>query len=744
MLKPRQLVTVLTLGLIVGSLFFVFSPEVARSQTTTPTPRGLELVGTALMEASESPLAGVSVHGNYAFVGGTSAGYTSPFPNVGVRIVDLSDPSNPELVGRIPLRSRGPYEDHTHGDAVATHLATTAFEGDVALVLNGVPDTFSPGAYPQPYGIWDVTDPSNPAFLSVVNLGPNLGRTNPHDGSGELGDKPLDSKAVAGSYFYTLYHEFDTRVSSRFAAVDISDPRNPVVVGDWQGDPDAGLLGLSLNEAGTRAYLTGVYPYPWGFSATHGYVYILDLQDPSQPTEIGRYIFPLRGVISSMSKAAPNSDDSLLVLVDHSWQSGALGIVHILDTSDLTAIHEISAFALPESDGPLLTENFPIATDVALKGNLIFSTWLNEGLRVIDISDPRRPVQVGEFLSPRIGAPWLSDVALKDDLVVATSVWSSGLYILRQTAEAPTVVIDETTSMRVSAAGSGVLPGFHVSWEWPDGTREAAWNGFLNVGGIDALIGESADFEIGDDGWVYVPIRHRYPYTAEKVELAVNGVYSWGVSSFVIEADRPHVIFDRVQVYLTAPERMDMGSSISWSGFYEYDGQPFLGGVTFSRESDQVGTFLQTVQAISDPLYGLEAFAANEVEVTFDRVDITLEMKTPEVAVGGSAEISTVARYASDNTPFEGTIILSKDLIQLEEGTYSYTVVSIEDTAYGLTVFSSNTVEVTFFVPPFYAQPSFLVVLLAFASAAGVAVFLLRRRRRRLKGAEARVDRVRL
>ena len=741
MLKPRQLVAVLTLGLIVGSLFFVFSPEIARSQPTTPTPRGLEVVGTALMELEEAPLAGVYVHGNYAFVGGQSEPYYAPGVQ-GVRIVDLANPADPQLVGRIPLRSRSPVSDHSHGDAVVTHIASEVFQGDIAIVLQGVPDSFSLEEHPQPYGIWDVTDPRNPEFLSIVSFGTVHG----HEG-GQLGDKPKDSKAVAGNYFYTLYDaEKGTRISQattsvHLAVVDISDPRNPLVVGDWQDNGDVAILGLSLNEAGTRAYLTGVYPPPWGLSARDGYVYILDIQNPSQPREIGRYIYPLRGVPSSVSKAVPNSDDSLLVLADHSWEHGKCGILTILDISDLATIYEISNFALPESDDFGCNV---IATDVAVKGSLIYSTWGGGGMRIIDLSDPRRPVQVGEFRGPGSTNTdwWLSDVALKDDLVLATRVWGSGLYVLRKTAEAPTVVIDETKSMRVSAAdvgsgaGSEALPGFHVSWEWPDGTRETAWDGFLNVGGVD--------YEIGDDGWVYVRTRQRPPFPAEKVDLTITGVYSWGVTIFDREADPAHVIFDRVQIFLTASERIDVGASISWSAFYEYDGRPFLGVVTMSAESDQVGTFLQTVQAISDPVYGLEAFTANELEVTFDRVDITLQVKTTEVPVGEQAEILVVARYASDNAPFEGTIMLSRDLIQREEGTYSYTVISLEDTAYGLTVFSSNTVEVTFFVPPFYAQPSFLVVLLAIASAAGVAVFLLRRRRRRLKGAEARVDRVRL
>ena len=399
---------------------------------------GLTLVGSGLTSAAEAPLAGVYVHGNYAFVGGMSSGYATG-ANIGVRIVDLSNPANPVLVGRIPLRTLGTYESHSHGDAVATHINSDTFQGDVAIVLYGVPDSFPPfppvgESYLQPYGLWDVTDPSNPTFLSVLNLG-----NAPHGiEAGSLGDKPYDATAVAGNYVYAIYNKSQTNGGNPFArtgfddhlaVVDISDPRNPVVVGDWQDDPGAWLAGVSLNESATRAYVTGftgsTERSPDGLWVGNGYLFVLDIQNPSQPTELGRYVFPVS--YADVSIARPTSDDALVVLADHSWTSGDCGILHILDTSNPAEISEISSFALPGSSGNCST----IATDVAIRGNLVFSTWLNGGVRAIDISDPTNPVQVGQFFSPSAQGPALSDVALLGtDLVVATTVWWSGMYIL--------------------------------------------------------------------------------------------------------------------------------------------------------------------------------------------------------------------------------------------------------------------------------------------------------------------------
>ena len=81
---------------------------------------------------------------------------------------------------------------------------------------------------------------------------------------------------------------------------------------------------------------------------------------------------------------------------------------------------------MPASSSPP-TNCRTIATDVAIRGNLVYSTWLEGGVRAIDISDPANPVEVGSFFD----AYNFSDIALVgDDYVVATHVWDAGMVIL--------------------------------------------------------------------------------------------------------------------------------------------------------------------------------------------------------------------------------------------------------------------------------------------------------------------------
>ena len=263
--------------------------------TPMPTPGatigGLQLVGAVLTKASESPLAGVYVHGDYAYVGGMSIGYRTN-ANVGVRIVDLA---NLEVVGRIPLRRLDYFENHSHGDAVATRIDSETFQGDVAIVANGVPDDYTVAEYPMPFGIWDVADPSKPQFLSVLNLGHYLWT---HQG-GDFGDKPIDAKAVQGNYFYSIYNS--ARVTRRndwfgydyrLAVADLSDPRDPLVIGDWDDPDDAWLYGVSLNRNGTKAYVVGLTVPPSArdfsdpfraYKFARFILYVLDIKDPKSP-----------------------------------------------------------------------------------------------------------------------------------------------------------------------------------------------------------------------------------------------------------------------------------------------------------------------------------------------------------------------------------------------------------------------------------------------------------------------------
>lgn len=111
------------------------------------------------------------------------------------------------------------------------------------------------------------------------------------------------------------------------------------------------------------------------------------------------------------------------------WQPGRL---HVIDISALDSMRRVSTVRLTESDICDSAGNKrPKTTDAVFKGNLVYSVWLAQGLKVFDVTDPANPVEVGKLISPQTAWPWLSDLAMYGDHVLATTVWAPGLYILR-------------------------------------------------------------------------------------------------------------------------------------------------------------------------------------------------------------------------------------------------------------------------------------------------------------------------
>jgi len=418
---------------LVCVLFMIafMSPTIAEPANLKYEAKGLELVTTALDSSSEAPLIHVWVHGDYAYVGGHNPGYyTSPPADIGVRILDISDPEKPVLVARIPLgeggwRGPNPAEPHLCGDAVVTHLETEAFVGDVAAVLNGVPTGTSVSSTGNPIGIWDVTDPRDPQFLSHVEFG-RMAHNDYYVRQTSIGGTLLFAVFGTGEKMYEL------DIMSRVGIADLSDPSNPVIKAIWNdAETNLYITNVRANTNGTRVYISGVAPPPWGTSAEHGLLYILDTTDPAKPTEIGRYTYDLVGVPSE-PLAVPHRQKDLVIVSDGSWMAGRYGHLHIINISDLSNIREISTFKIPESDQPTSSGYWPLCLQLEVQGDMVYSTWTSGGMYVVDISDPAQPVELAHFMPT---GRCMLGVYPKGDLILAAEIWEAGLYILRLTPE---------------------------------------------------------------------------------------------------------------------------------------------------------------------------------------------------------------------------------------------------------------------------------------------------------------------
>ena len=148
--------------------------------------------------------------------------------------------------------------------------------------------------------------------------------------------------------------------------------------------------------------MIGITPPPFGTEGKELHLYVLDIQDPTNPVEIARYVQPYAyPEVHTPGAPVVNDDDTLAVLLDGSWGCGRHGRLHVLDISDLDSIQRVSTVKVEESDicDPT-SKRWPQTTDAVFKGNLVYTAWLAAGIRVIDVTDPANPVEVGKFLSP--------------------------------------------------------------------------------------------------------------------------------------------------------------------------------------------------------------------------------------------------------------------------------------------------------------------------------------------------------
>jgi hypothetical protein len=162
--------------------------------------------------------ADVWVHGDFAYVG------TWQFPcnGRGVKILDVSNVREPELVGTLAAR-----EGTSAEDMEVRRVSTPFFSGDLMGV--GIQRCGEdPALDSQEFGLqlWDVTNPHAPVFLSEFGIG---------HGAGGVHELNLFER---GDNVYALVAHpfgewFDPAGHGDFMILDITNPNVPVMTADW-------------------------------------------------------------------------------------------------------------------------------------------------------------------------------------------------------------------------------------------------------------------------------------------------------------------------------------------------------------------------------------------------------------------------------------------------------------------------------------------------------------------------------
>ena len=108
----------------------------------------------------------------------------------------------------------------------------------------------------------------------------------------------------------------------------------------------------------------------------------------------------------------------------------------------------VSMFAtensIPGEDGEIGTDGFYTVHNAEVIGSLEYASWYSDGLRIVDISDPASPSEVGYFVPPRAPDPqgyWMAPdgstsfpmvwgVYIAKNLIYLSDI-NSGLWVVR-------------------------------------------------------------------------------------------------------------------------------------------------------------------------------------------------------------------------------------------------------------------------------------------------------------------------
>ena len=246
-----------------------------------PVSDGFEVVGHNALGGRDAS-GDVWVHGDFAYVGT----WSSPCTGRGVKIIDVSDPTAPRVIGAAAAR-RGTSAE----DMVVRSVETPWFTGDLMAV--GIQRCGRQGGPSATYGaeFWDVTDPYHPARLAAFGI------THGGGGAHEL-DLIQRGDHVYAALALPFSEWFDPAPVGDVAIVDVTDPRHPVLASEWgvaddsppQPGPFYGLgsfgaaFGHSVRFSDDGNLLYASY---WDRGAI-----TLDISNVTDPVELGATIYP--------------------------------------------------------------------------------------------------------------------------------------------------------------------------------------------------------------------------------------------------------------------------------------------------------------------------------------------------------------------------------------------------------------------------------------------------------------------
>jgi hypothetical protein len=373
--------------------------------------------------------AAIAIHGDYAYIGSRTDGGHEDMPHGGVMVVDISDPSDPRLLG--------PPLDAKAGES--TRELRVWRSQDILIVLNtncGVGDTLHHCTLPSISNIrfYDIAgaNATRPQLLNQFNVDTHEFFLWQDPGN------PERALLFAGNASSTCGIRGGSP-SCPFAVWDISPVRNgqsPVTLFSglhgytrFPAEPEpvqkpAGALhSLSVSNDGSTAY----------FALLTGGFAVVDVSDfaagvpfpqprPITPNE-ARPTWPGPGAHSAVKLWGRDwvwVSDEVYGTATGPGHGCPWGWARMVDVSDPRAPTVEAEYRLPENDpSTCATWNPPhtsySAHNPTLTPHIAFSTWHSGGFQAVSIQQAHRPYQLAEFFPEPLAEVMLEDPRLSSD-----------------------------------------------------------------------------------------------------------------------------------------------------------------------------------------------------------------------------------------------------------------------------------------------------------------------------------------
>jgi hypothetical protein len=430
---------------------------------------GTEVVGH--FDPGAGFAAGLAVHNDVAYLG--TWGRPTVCPGFGVRLIDLADPAEPRLMATIAANGDFP---GTSTDSIwVGEVESEAFTGDLAIVAVRLCDTRERHRRSGDFrglALYDVTDSAQPELLSTVHSGEWT------QGANEVtaAVRPDGSFVIAATVMQSLLHTNGS--IGDFRLIDATDPLHPVPVSNWDVRRDLLLDPARDPVDPVELHVHSVWLAPDGMTAwlaawDAGLV-MLDLTSPAQP-RIGAHVPVGVGTGGNAHTVFFDLGSGLLIRNDEILDPGGdepisagWGAQTIYDASDLADVIRVATFDPVAADGnagEVDRSGFFSAHEVEVVDGIEYVSWYSQGVRVVDLTDPAQPVELGSFVPPTASDPqghWVAPDGSRSfplvwgvevvDGVVYLSDMHSGLWIVRYVPPAPEPAVpgeaDESDGLR--------------------------------------------------------------------------------------------------------------------------------------------------------------------------------------------------------------------------------------------------------------------------------------------------------